>query len=283
MSCVVITMGDRPAELGRALQSLHDQDGGPIEVVVVGNGADVSDLPSDVWFVRLPENVGIPAGRNAGAAETTGDLLLFLDDDGWLPETGTAERIRTAFADDPRLGVVSLRIVDPDTGETQRRHVPRLRVGDPLRSSGVTTFLGGASVVRREAFEQAGGLPDVFFFAHEETDLAWRVLDHGWDIRYDAGAVMCHPATSPARHDVYFRLNARNRVWLARRNLPGPLVPLYLGVWVVLTVVRNRDAHALRTWGRGFLEGWRTDPGPRRPIGWGTVWRMTRLGRPPVI
>lgn len=283
LSCVVITMGDRPAELGRALQSLHDQDGGPIEVVVVGNGADVSDLPPEVRFLRLPENVGIPAGRNAGAAETTGDLLLFLDDDGWLPETGTADRIRTAFAADPRLGVVSLRIVDPDTGETQRRHVPRLRVGDPLRSSPVTTFLGGASVVRREAFEQAGRLPDLFFFAHEETDLAWRVLDHGWDIRYDAGAVMCHPATSPARHDVYFRLNARNRVWLARRNLPAPLVPLYLGVWVVLTVARNRDAHALRTWGRGFLEGWRTDPGPRRPIGWGTVWRMTRLGRPPVI
>ncbi|WP_241668122.1 glycosyltransferase family 2 protein [Pedococcus bigeumensis] len=283
LSCVVITMGDRPAELGRALQSLHDQDGDPIEVVVVGNGSDVSDLPPGVRFLRLPENVGIPAGRNAGAAETTGDLLLFLDDDGWLSQRGTAERIRAAFAGDPRLGVVSLRIVDPDTGETQRRHVPRLRVGDPLRSSAVTTFLGGASVVRRQAFEQAGGLPDAFFFAHEETDLAWRVLDHGWDIRYDAGAVMCHPATSPARHDVYFRLNARNRVWLARRNLPLPLVPLYLGVWVLLTVARNRDAHALRTWCRGFLEGWRTEPGPRRPIGWGTVWRMTRLGRPPVI
>ena len=283
LSCVVITMGDRPAEFGRALQSLHEQDGAPIEVVVVGNGADVSDLPPGVRVLRLPENVGIPAGRNAGAAETTGELLLFLDDDGWLPEPGTAERIRAAFAGDPRLGVLSLRIVDPDTGETQRRHVPRLRVGDPLRSSSVTTFLGGASVVRREAFDQAGGLPDAFFFAHEETDLAWRVLDRGWDIRYDAGAVMCHPATSPVRHDVYYRLNARNRVWLARRNLPVPLVPLYLGVWVVLTVARHRDLHALRTWGHGFLEGWRSDPGPRRPIGWGTVWRMTRLGRPPVV
>lgn len=283
LSCVVLTRGDRPAELARALESLRTQSGEPVETVVVGNGVEVSGLPQGVSFLGLPENAGIPAGRNAGVAQTSGDVVLFLDDDGWLPETGTADRLRRAFADEPRLGVVSLRIVDPESGVTQRRHVPRLRAGDPHRSSLVTTFLGGASAVRRAAFDEAGGLPGPFFFAHEETDLAWRVLDRGWDIRYDAGAPMCHPATSPARHDVYYRFNARNRVWLARRNLPAPLVPLYLGVWAGLMVLRNRDAHALRTWFRGFLEGWRTDPGPRRPMRWRTVLRMTRLGRPPVI
>lgn len=283
LSCVVLTRGDRPAELARALESVRGQEGGPVETVVVGNGVRLTGLPDWVEVLELSENTGIPAGRNAGVARSSGDVVLFLDDDGWLPEAGTANRLRAAFAAEPRLGVVSLRIVDPDSGTTQRRHVPRLRAGDPHRSSLVTTFLGGASAVRRTAFDEAGGLPDGFFFAHEETDLAWRVLDRGWDIRYDADAPMCHPATSPARHDVYFRLNARNRVWLARRNLPVPLVPLYLGVWAALMVLRNRDAHALRTWARGFVEGWRTDPGERRPMRWRTVWRMTRLGRPPVV
>jgi hypothetical protein len=233
--------------------------------------------------LTLPDNAGIPAGRNAGVAATTGEVVLFLDDDGWLTDPGTAERLRADFAANHRLGVVSLRIVDPESGATARRHVPRLRAGDPHRSSLVTTFLGGASAVRRVAFDEAGGLPDAFFFAHEETDLAWRVLDHGWDILYDADALMAHPRTSPARHDVYFRLNARNRVWLARRNLPVPLVPVYLGVWAVLMAARNRDARALRTWWRGFVEGWRTDPGQRHPMRWRTVVRMTRLGRPPVV
>lgn len=283
LSCVVLTQGDRPAELARALESLRAQDGAPVETVVVGNGADVADLPGWVIFLRLPENAGIPAGRNAGVERTTGDVVLFLDDDGWLPEAGTAERLRSAFAASPRLGVVSLRILDPETGTSQRRHVPRLRAGDPGRSSAVTTFLGGAAAVRRSAFDEAGGLPPEFFFAHEETDLAWRLLDRGWDLRYDAGATMCHPATSPARHDLYFRLNARNRVWLARRNLPWPLVPVYLGVWGVLMAARNRDRHALRVWVTGFVEGWRTDAGPRRPLRWRTVLRMARLGRPPVV
>lgn len=283
LSCVVITLGQRPVELARALASVRTLHGDPVQVVVVGNGVAVPDLPSGVVFLELPTNVGIPAARNAGAELATGDLLLFLDDDGWLPEADTGDRIRAAFEQAPSLGALALRIVDPDTGATQRRHVPRLRVGDPVRSSDVTTFLGGACVVRRHAFAEVGGLPGAFFFAHEETDLAWRLLDRGWRIRYDGGAVMCHPATAPSRHEVYYRLNARNRVWLARRNLPAPLVPLYLGTWVFLTVVRNRDKRALLTWSRGFLEGLRTDPGRRRPISWATVWRMTLLGRPPVV
>jgi dTDP-glucose pyrophosphorylase len=32
-----------------------------------------------------------------------------------------------------------------------------------------------------------------------------------------------------------------------------------------------------------IAEGWRADPGQRRPISWRTVWRMTAAGRPPVI
>ncbi|MGY4966456.1 glycosyltransferase family 2 protein, partial [Streptomyces sp. 900105245] len=33
----------------------------------------------------------------------------------------------------------------------------------------------------------------------------------------------------------------------------------------------------------GFVEGLREPAGERRPMRWRTVWRLTRLGRPPVI
>ncbi|MFE3939964.1 hypothetical protein ACFXPJ_41025, partial [Streptomyces goshikiensis] len=75
----------------------------------------------------------------------------------------------------------------------------------------------------------------------------------------------------------------RNRVWLAKRHLPAPLVPVYLGVWVALTVARTRSVAGLRAWLGGFAEGVRTSGGPRRPMRWRTVWRLARLGRPPVI
>ncbi|HET8615711.1 MAG TPA: glycosyltransferase [Actinomycetales bacterium] len=298
--CVVSTLGQRPAELQRTLRSALDQrrvdGGGPlaVEVVVVADGVPLPPLPSVpdgspsvVRGIELPQNLGIPGARNAGIAATTADLVLVLDDDGWLPDDDVLDRTRRRFAADPRLGIVSLRIVDPESGTTLRRHVPRIGSGDPMRSSEVTIFQGGACVLRRTMLADCarpdGPLPGSFVYGHEETDLAWRALDHGWRIRYQADAVMNHPATTPDRHAVYYRLNARNRVWVARRNLPAPLVPVYLGVWAAIMLARLKNLGLLRTWWAGFVEGWRTDPGLRRPIRWRTVWRMTRLGRPPVI
>ncbi|MFE3946017.1 glycosyltransferase family 2 protein [Streptomyces sp. NPDC059118] len=288
LGAVIITMGNRPDELRALLDSVARQDGDRIEVVVVGNGAPVPDVPAGVRAIELPENLGIPGGRNVGieAFGPSGadvDALLFLDDDGLLPLTDTAELCRQAFEADPELGIISFRITDPDTGVTQRRHVPRLRAADPLRSSRVTTFLGGANAVRTEVIAQVGPLPGQFFYAHEETDLAWRALDAGWLIDYRADLVLNHPKTAPSRHAVYHRMVARNRVWLARRNLPAPLVPVYLGVWLLLTLVRRPSGPALKAWLGGFREGWSTPCGTRRPMKWRTVWRLTRLGRPPVI
>ncbi|MEU1091121.1 glycosyltransferase [Streptomyces sp. NPDC005892] len=288
LGAVIITMGNRPVELRALLDSVAAQDGDRIEVVVVGNGAPVPDVPEGVRTVELPENLGIPGGRNVGIEAfgpggTDVDVLLFLDDDGRLPRTDTAELCRRAFEADPELGIISFRIADPETGATQRRHVPRLRASDPMHSSRVTTFLGGANAVRTAVLAQVGGLPDAFFYAHEETDLAWRALDAGWLIDYRADMVLDHPATAPSRHAVYHRMVARNRVWLARRNLPAPLVPVYLGTWVVLTLVRRPSVPALKAWFGGFREGWATPCGPRRPMRWRTVWRLTKLGRPPVI
>jgi len=288
LGAVIITMGNRPDELRALLDSVAKQDGDRIETVVVGNGAPVPDVPPGVRTVELPENLGIPGGRNVGieAFGPSGadvDALLFLDDDGLLPLTDTAELCRQAFEEDPKLGIISFRIADPDTGVTQRRHVPRLRAADPMRSSRVTTFLGGANAVRTRVLAEVGGLPGDFFYAHEETDLAWRALDAGWMIDYRADMVLNHPTTAPSRHAVYHRMVARNRVWLARRNLPAPLVPVYLGVWLLLTLLRKPSGPALKAWFGGFREGWAKPCGPRRPMKWRTVWRLTRLGRPPVI
>jgi GT2 family glycosyltransferase len=277
---------DRGQELLRSIERVRAQrlaPGDTVQQVVVVNGGTAPQLPPDVTVVGLATNVGIPAGRNLGWRAGDGDLVVFLDDDGWLPRDDTFERLAHLFRDDPQLGIVSMRIADPDTGRTQRRHVPRLRAADPMVGGEVTTFLGGAAAVRRVVLEQTGGLPDDFFLTHEETDLAWQALDRGWRIRYDPDCELFHPTTSPARHALFFRLNARNRVWLARRNLPVPVGIAYVVCWVGLTVVRVHDPASLRVWFAGLVEGLRTPAGRRRPISWRTIVRMTALGRPPIV
>lgn len=286
LGVAILTMGNRPREVAALLESVAKQDVAPTRVVVVGNGSPLPEMPDGVTAVELDENLGVSGGRNVAWQRLRAfgdvDVVIDLDDDGLLVDADVFRTVRDLYADDPRLGIVSFRIAD-ETGETQRRHVPRLRAGDPMRGGEVTTFLGGGHALAVPMLDRIGGWPDEFFFTHEETDLAWRALDAGWKVLYAPELLLQHPRTSPARHAVYHRMTARNRVWLARRHLPLPLVPLYLGNWTLLTLARTRAPDGLRAWAGGFLEGVRTPCGGRRPMRWRTVWRMTRLGRPPVI
>ena len=93
-----------------------------------------------------------------------------------------------------------------------------------------------------------------------------------------------HPLVDPARHDDQLWLNARNRVWLANLNLPCPIAVAYIVNWGAVSVARNaRHPSSALAWLKGAGEGIRTNGGRRRPIGWGTVWQMTKRGRPPII
>jgi GT2 family glycosyltransferase len=283
IGCVVLTMGNRPELLDRALRSILTQRGVSVDVVVVGNGWEPSGLLPGVRSVALPQNVGIPAGRNAGVDEVRGDLLFFLDDDAALSDDNVLSKAAELFAQQADLGVVQLRPVDPVTGETPRSFVPRLRVGDPARDSDLAALWEGAVVARRDVLAAAGGWPEPYFYQHEGVELAWRVIDRGSRVHYAGGLVCWHDAKQPGRDPTYFRMQGRNRVWLARRNLPAPLAAAYLCTWFVLTVARVRGRARLSQALRGWVDGFREPCGERRPVSWRAVWRMAQAGRPPVI
>jgi GT2 family glycosyltransferase len=283
VAAVVLTMGTRPQEFPRALESLLAQEGVELDVVVVGNGWEPTGLPARVRTVTLPENVGIPEGRNIGAAEARGEVIFFYDDDAYLPEPDVIARLVSVLDGDPSIAAVQPRPVDPTGRPGPQRWVPRPGGGHPLRPGVVTWVWEGTFVIRRDVFERVGGWPGHFFYGHEGIDLMWKVWDAGYVAWYAPEIVMNHPATSPTRHEVYWRMNARNRVWVARRNLPGVLVAPYLLTWTLLTVARVRSLRSLRAWLAGFREGLGGGHGERHAMSWRTVLRLTRAGRPPVL
>lgn len=280
---VVLTMGQRPDDLRRGLESVLAQQGVTTDVVVVGNGWVPVDLPEGVRGHALPENVGIPAGRNAGVPEVPGELIFFLDDDAALASPDTLARFAALFLERPEVGLIQPRVVDPSGLPGPGRWVPRLRVGDPEQPSPATSLWEGAVAIRRSVFESIGGWPGLFFYGHEGIELCWRVWDAGYVPWYAGDIAIHHPVIDPRRHAEFWHMNARNRVLLARRNLPAPLRPAYTGTWAAITALRVRDSEARRAWWEGFREGWRMDPGERHPMRWKTVWAMTRAGRPPVV
>jgi len=281
---VSLTQGTRSADLRRGLESVLRQQGVDLDVVCVGNGWEPAGLPDAVRPIALPENVGIPAGRNVGAAAVTGDYVFFLDDDASIPSPTFLADAIALFEHDPSLGLVQPRVVDPTGAANPRRWVPRIRKGDPADSGPVFSVWEGATILPMDVFTATGGWGDAYFYAHEGIELAWRVWGAGRRAWYAGDLVANHPAIDPARHQEYYRLNARNRVWLARRNLPLPMQWVYVAAWAAVQVVRwRRHPRRLAVWFRGVREGWTSDCGPRRPLGLITIARMTAAGRPPII
>ncbi|WP_433426388.1 glycosyltransferase family 2 protein (plasmid) [Microtetraspora malaysiensis] len=284
---VVLTMNDRPEPFKRAMESLLAQQDVELRVVIVGNGVEPDYVPAGARAVVLAVNEGIPAGRNVGAdalaGPDAGEFVFFLDNDAVLPTPDILAQLVVVARRHPEAAYIQPRIADPDTGVTMRRWVPRLRAADAVRPGTVTVMAEGVVLVRRADYEQAGGWPGHFFLFHEGIDLSWRLWDLGRTGYYAPDIVIHHPATNPSRHADFFRLVARNRVWLAYRRLPAALVPVYLMTWTVLSIARIRSCRHLGVWFSGLAEGLKGGHGQRKPMSWATVLRLARAGRPPIV
>jgi hypothetical protein len=277
LAWVVVTLGTRPVEVTSALASIAADD-----YVVVANGAAAEAVAADgpARIVSTAVNVGVPAGRHLGLQATSSEFVGFLDDDA-IASAGVGDDIVRAFDAEPRLGAVALRLVD-EHGVTARRHVPRLGGRGVERGGEVALFLGGACALRREAYDDVGGYFTDLFYGHEELELCWRLIDRGWTIRYLPRATVFHPRTEIGRHADGWRMTGRNRVWIARRTLPWPVAAVHVLAWLGLGLIRAPGREGRMAYLRGWWSGW-YQPVERRPIGWRTVWRLARLGRPPVL
>ncbi|RLP80731.1 glycosyltransferase family 2 protein [Mycetocola lacteus] len=279
----ILTQGRRPEELRRAIDSVLAQTGVHLDIVVVGNGYQPVDLPAGVRAHALATNEGIPAGRNRGAAQVSGEYIYFLDDDAWLPDTDYLSRAIGLIRADPSIGLVQPRMMDPESGETLRHWIPRAGSPDPSESGPAFSCMEASILLPRTVFDRTGGWAEPFFYAHEGIELAWRVWDQDLRAWYAGDLRAFHPVVQQTRHSQYYRLTARNRVWIARRNLPLPLGIAYVGIWTLATIARWwRKPEALKPWFGGWREGIRTPPGGRKRLRWRTIWRMTRAGRPPI-
>ena len=107
IAVVVLTQGTPPTELARAIASVRAQQGVDPELVLVVNGAAPPQVDRPDQLIVLPENVGIPGGRNIGAAAADARLIMFLDDDAELLDPDCW--LQSSTGSKPTLGLVQCR------------------------------------------------------------------------------------------------------------------------------------------------------------------------------
>jgi GT2 family glycosyltransferase len=271
VSAVIVTYR-RPEALATALARLR---GLPVdEVIVVDNSADpetaavVERAGSGARLVASPENLG-QAGVNLVAREARGDLLLMIDDDAY-PMPGAIERLVEAFRAAPGLGVAGGMVLDVDeNGDVVRSSeigtfdwfLRGGRTGDgPVEGLPAYFFPEGASMIRRQAYLEAGGFFAPFFLGRVlGLDLAARLLARGWDVRYVPGACFHHSKDPGGRvhTGAFLRRAIRNQVWYFWLRFPADVaarrIPAYLAFDLILSVYSRQPA----AWFGGIADAWR--------------------------
>jgi GT2 family glycosyltransferase len=267
---VVIVAYDSGLALTRCLDSLEAEAGEALEVVLVNNGSDASEVVeaggrSFVQVVSPGNNVGFAGGCNLGARHASGDVLVFVN-----PDTVVAPGAIGALAsalDDRSVGIAMARLRLLDRPELLNSggnvlHVTGLawaglygRPADELSDLPEVTYPSGAAMaMRTELFRELGGFTEELFMYQEDLELAWRARLRGLRVVLVAAADVYHDyefGRNPTKH----YLLERNRLVFLLSAYSARLLFL-LGPVLVLTELAMLALAIKEGWARDKLAGW---------------------------
>ena len=189
---VMITTRNQATFVVEAVASVLAQETDTTYEVIVVDDASTDETPAliremiatarrPLVYARLRSQVGPAGGRNAAMSLARGEILAFTDSDCIADRRWLDEMIR-AFAD-PHVGVVQGRV----EGLQQRialfeHHVEVARLDGRFPTAN-TAF-------RRAAVGDFRFNPECWYW--EDIDLAWRVLDRGWQPAFASNALILH-------------------------------------------------------------------------------------------
>jgi hypothetical protein len=248
VSLIVVSHNTR-GHLERCLSEL----GKAHEVIVVDTGSTdgTQDLVADRFpharLLALAANPGYGAALNAGMELASGRHLVVMNDDTW-PLPHAVERLVEFADDEPSVGVVGPRLLNPDrTLQPSVRGFPTLwrlateylflrwlaphsRVLNAFYGSGfdhssrreADFVVGAVMLLRRQLLDEIGGFDASFFMFNEEVDLCYRARKAGWSVVFWPGAEFVHvggSSTTAVWPRMYYREQLRSHVrFLAKHN-----------------------------------------------------------------
>jgi GT2 family glycosyltransferase/glycosyltransferase involved in cell wall biosynthesis len=227
---IVVPVFNHAPVTRRCLDSLLEQPTDVSHEIVVVDDSSSDATPevlaaygNAIRVVTRERNGGFAAACNDGAGAADGDDLVFLNNDT-IPQPGWLDAL-VAYADrHAEAAVVGSKLLYPnDTIQhvgvviSQDLYPRHLYSGFPAdhpaseKSRRFQVVTAACALMRRDAFEEAGGFDDAFVNGYEDVDLCFRLAEAGSEIHYCHESVLCHleavtrAAESPANHELYLR------------------------------------------------------------------------------
>lgn len=262
---VVIPVFNGLEDTRRCLPALaQNTEGVDYEVIVVDNASsdgtpEFLKKEAQRWggrlrVIRHTQNLGFAKGCNAGARASTGDRVLFLNNDT-IPQPGWLREMVQVMASDDRVGVVGSKLLYPDTKRVQHAGIELINgVPDhPFRGAApddprvcqtrdLDMVTGACLMARKDLFDRLGGFDEDYVNGVEDVDLCLRVRDAGYRVVYCATSVVEHHEGRSAGRFNHVRENLQRFVgrWQGRFDARGRFVPASLrGVWEGSFFVRH--------------------------------------------
>jgi GT2 family glycosyltransferase len=239
---VILTWNDGPV-LDDAVASALTQADVDVRVTVVDNGSSPPARVdhADVRLLRLETNLGVGGGRNIGVAAGWAPFVCLLDSDARLRPGALAHLVAPAIADD--AVALTAPVFTGQRPEASAGRAPTIRrkiwralnrtdcyATTPGQGDGawwdVEFAIGACQLVRRDAFDSAGGLDASALFGPEDVDLCLKLRGRGWRVVQVGGGLCDHPPRRAFRRIVSRRgvahAAALGRHWWRHRRVRVP-------------------------------------------------------------
>ena len=243
-----------------------------IEVIVVDNASKedeatiITNRFPQVKVIRSERNLGFAGGNNLGIKAARGRYLFFINNDTLFREKGKvkSEKFSSAFqplierlessekiwAVCPKIrftwgdNLIQFAGFTPLSRYTMRNR--SIGFGESDRGQYDTAYPtpyahGAAMMVKREAIEKVGLMPECYFLYYEELDWSMMFTRAGYAIWYEPACTIYHKESQATGQNsplkTYFL--TRNRLLFVKRNIKG--LRRYITYTYLLLVVAPRD------------------------------------------
>lgn len=233
-----------------------------MEVIVVDNGSIENEASlilqryPQVKTIRSDKNLGFAGGNNLGIKAAKGKYLFLINNDTIFQDFNIQPLI-DRLESSPAIGMVCPKIsftwgnnpiqyagYTPLSKITVRNQA--LGYGEEDKgqydTSHPTPYAHGAAMlIKREAIDKVGLMPECYFLYYEELDWSMMFTRAGYEIWYEPACTIYHKESQSTGHSSPLRTFyiTRNRLLLVKRNWHG--LTKYISFTYLIGIVTSRD------------------------------------------